>query len=154
MLYYCKKCGRIVDLDSFMPNFKEECDRCHSMVYKVPEEYWLDGCDFIMDPDKEEEFIEKYITSQPGFDQDFADRKRIEAEIRTRQYEAAIEEGKAIMAGRDKGNPYGVECPYCHATNVKRITLTSKAVHTAVFGVFSAGRNSKQYHCSHCGADF
>lgn len=29
-----------------------------------------------------------------------------------------------------------VEDPYCHATNVKKITNTSKAVHTAIFGIF------------------
>lgn len=58
--------------------------------------------------------------------------------------EAALEHGKAVLAGRDKGNKFGVECPCCHATNVKKITNTSKAVHTALFGIFSMGRNSKQ----------
>ncbi len=47
-----------------------------------------------------------------------------------------------------------VECPYCHSTNTKKITNTSKAVHTALFGIFSMSRNSKQFHCNQCGADF
>lgn len=47
-----------------------------------------------------------------------------------------------------------VECPYCHATNVKKITNTSKAVHTAIFGIFSMGRNSKNFHCNKCNSDF
>lgn len=47
-----------------------------------------------------------------------------------------------------------VECPYCHSTDTKKITNTSKAVHTAVFGIFSMGRNSKQWHCNDCGSDF
>ncbi len=47
-----------------------------------------------------------------------------------------------------------VECPYCHATNVKKITATSKAVHTALFGIFSMSRNSKQWHCNKCDSDF
>lgn len=42
-----------------------------------------------------------------------------------------LERGKAILQGRDKGNKFGIECPYCHATNV-----------------------SKNYHCDHCGSDF
>lgn len=66
----------------------------------------------------------------------------------------ALEHGKAILEGRDKGNQFGVECPYCHATNVKKITNTSKAVHTAMFGIFSMGRNSKNYHCNRCNSDF
>lgn len=47
-----------------------------------------------------------------------------------------------------------VECPYCNSKNTKRITNTSKVVHTAVFGFFSIGRNSKNYHCNNCGSDF
>ena len=47
-----------------------------------------------------------------------------------------------------------VECPYCHSTDTKKITNTSKAVHTALFGVFSVSRNSKNYHCNNCGSDF
>ncbi len=47
-----------------------------------------------------------------------------------------------------------VECPYCHSTDTKKITNTSKAVHTALFGVFSMGRNSKNFHCNQCNSDF
>lgn len=47
-----------------------------------------------------------------------------------------------------------VECPYCHSKDTKRITNTSKAVHTAVFGIFSLGRNSKNFHCNTCNSDF
>ena len=47
-----------------------------------------------------------------------------------------------------------VECPYCHSKDSKKITNTSKAVHTAMFGIFSMSRNSKQFHCNNCGADF
>ena len=53
-----------------------------------------------------------------------------------------------------KKNKPTIECPYCHSTNTKKITNTSKAVHTALFGLFSISRNSKQYHCNSCGADF
>ena len=47
-----------------------------------------------------------------------------------------------------------IKCPYCHSTNTKKITNTSKAVHTAIFGVFSVSRNSKNYHCNKCNSDF
>lgn len=58
---------------------------------------------------------------------------------------------------KDPNSPYYipvVECPYCHSTDTKKITNTSKAVHTAVFGIFSIGRNSKNFHCNKCGSDF
>lgn len=47
-----------------------------------------------------------------------------------------------------------VFCPYCQSTNTKKITNTSKAAHAALFGIFSIGRNSKNYHCNSCGSDF
>lgn len=47
-----------------------------------------------------------------------------------------------------------VICPYCKSTNTKKITNTSKAVHTVIFGIFSIGRNAKNYHCNHCNSDF
>lgn len=46
-----------------------------------------------------------------------------------------------------------VECPYCHSTNTKKIPTTSKAVNTAIFGIFGTKRY-KQWHCNHCKSDF
>ena len=51
-------------------------------------------------------------------------------------------------------SPSAIECPYCHSTNTKKITNASKAIHTAVFGIFSVSRNSKNYHCNNCNSDF
>ena len=47
-----------------------------------------------------------------------------------------------------------ISCPYCQSTNTKKISGTSKAVHTALFGIFSLSRNSKQWHCNNCKSDF
>ena len=47
-----------------------------------------------------------------------------------------------------------VQCPYCKSENTKKITVTSKAVHTAIFGLFSLSRNAKQWKCSDCGSEF
>lgn len=47
-----------------------------------------------------------------------------------------------------------IACPYCKSTNTKKITNTSKAIHTALFGVFSMSRNSKNFHCNQCNSDF
>lgn len=47
-----------------------------------------------------------------------------------------------------------VECPYCHATNVKKISGLSKAGGIAMFGLFALGKTSKQWHCNDCNSDF
>lgn len=51
-------------------------------------------------------------------------------------------------------NQQSITCPYCKSTDTKKITVTSKAIHTAVFGLFSLSRNSKNYHCNNCGSNF
>lgn len=47
-----------------------------------------------------------------------------------------------------------VKCTYCGSPNTKKITVGSKAVHTALFGIFSMSRNSKEWHCNNCNSDF
>ena len=46
-----------------------------------------------------------------------------------------------------------VECPYCHGTDTKKISTTSKVVNTALFGIFGTKRH-KQWHCNQCNSDF
>lgn len=47
-----------------------------------------------------------------------------------------------------------VKCPYCQSTNTKKISNVSKAGSIAVFGIFAAGKVSKQWHCNNCKSDF
>lgn len=45
------------------------------------------------------------------------------------------------------------ECPYCHSKNTSKITMTSKAVNTAMFGILGEKRKH-QWHCNNCKSDF
>ena len=47
-----------------------------------------------------------------------------------------------------------VECPYCHSTNTKKISTTSKVGSVALFGIFAAGKVAKEWHCNTCKSDF
>lgn len=47
-----------------------------------------------------------------------------------------------------------IECPYCHSTDIKKITAMSKVGSVALFGIFAMGKVSKQWHCNSCGSDF
>lgn len=87
-----------------------------------------------------------------------SDAKKLADEIRsTRKIpeiftpEHSYEVDKEISKSADQQS---VTCPYCHSTDVKKITVGSKALHTAVFGLLSMGRNSKQWHCNNCKSDF
>ena len=150
-LHYCKKCGRIVELDD---SVSKKCDYCSAVVYPVPEKYWLDGLDFLITKEQEQLLIEELIETAPEFDPSLSKRRCEDMARRNAEREAMYARTKAFQEGRDVGNPFGVECPYCHATNVKKITTVSKALHTALFGVFSVSRNSKEFHCNNCSSDF
>ena len=108
-------------------------------------EYWKQN---------EQRLFDEILSKSPEFDINLYNNKDFILTQQQQDREEAIIHGKAVLEGRDKGNQFGVECPYCHATNVKKITTSSKAVHTALFGIFSVGRNSKQWHCNHCDSDF
>ncbi len=152
MLCYCNKCGRLVSL--LKKELNEPCDYCQNITQQVPDEYLGGKSKGFIKPELERQFIDEYIKNSPEFDQYLFDHRDEDLFKRRMENKAKLDYGKAILEGRDKGNKFGVECPYCHATNVKKITNTSKAVHTAIFGIFSVGRNSKNFHCNNCNSDF
>ncbi len=123
----------------------EEIEKFFSSNNSNFDEYWKQN---------EQRLFDEVISKSPEFDINLYDNRDLILKQQEKQQEKAIAHGKAVLEGRDKGNQFGIECPYCHATNVKKITNTSKAVHTALFGLFSVSRNSKQWHCNKCGSDF
>lgn len=76
----------------------------------------------------------------------------IEYQLKISQFKANLKQQEQVQDSRVEENT--IHCPYCNSTNVKKITTTSKAVHTAIFGIFGMGRNSKQWHCNDCKSDF
>lgn len=70
-----------------------------------------------------------------------------------REIKAKASSQEIIYPSTAKQTPI-VECPYCHSTNTKKISNSSKVMHIVAFGVFAMGRNSKNYHCSDCNSNF
>lgn len=151
MLCYCKKCGRIVLIildDNLI------CDCCGSNVNQIPTQYLEPEFQYSIKDELKDQFIEEYVKTSPEFDQYLFDHRDEILAKKNLEYDMAIAHGQAILEGKDKGNPYGVSCPNCKATNVRKITVTNKAIHTSIFGIWSMGRNAKNYHCNNCGSDF
>ena len=73
----------------------------------------------------------------------------IEYQIKLRQL--------GVLSKEDKDNNIAVTnqvtCPYCHSTNVKKISGTSKAASVALWGIFSQ-KVRKNFHCNNCNSDF
>ena len=146
-LYYCEVCGRVVLC--LHPN--ENCDVCGSSLKPVPNEYmenfrWRDG-------DGKQALFEELIKTSPKFNQEIYEKRDDILCQQEEERRAILAHGKAIQEGRDKGNSYGVSCPYCGATNVKKILATSRIASVGFFGLGSR-KIGKQWHCTKCGSDF
>ncbi len=150
MLCYCKKCGRII---LFIIEDKLECDCCHSTVYPIPNEFLVGESKMIINKDLKQQFIDEYVKTSPEFDQYLFDHRDEILAKQSAEFNAKMEHGKAVLEGRDKGNSFGVECPYCHAANVKKISTAGRMVSTGLFGLAS-NKIGKQWHCNKCGSDF
>ena len=101
----------------------------------------------------EEELSE--ISNDPDFVQAMTklhDEDPIEYQLKISQFKANLKQQvSSKKVEEDNNTPH---CPYCNSTNIKKITTGSKVAHTALFGIFSISRNSKQWHCNNCNSDF
>ena len=149
MLMYCKKCGRIV-MDA------KKCDVCKSFTYEVPEQYWLNGHDFLLNPKLKDQFIEECIKSSPEFDQELFDNRDAIRAQKSAKYEQAMNIGNAIRKGANpkiafrNGGQNMPKCPTCGSTNVEKIPVGKKVVGGAMFGLFSSNVRNTMC-CRNCG---
>lgn len=138
MLYYCEKCGGTDVLDF------DVCVQCgsHNSYKSVPDEY-VD--DYAIKDDLKAEFIENIVKSSPNFDQECWDRREAFKEIQKHNNEL-LENDKVKQLNIPK-------CPTCNSTDIKKISVISKAVGATMFGLFSKTARS-QFKCKNCGYEW
>lgn len=132
MLHYCSKCGRLVHR---FTNDEKKCDFCNGVVRIVPDKYR--GSSRIK-KELEQEFMDLFIKSSPEFDPEL--------------YKQMKEYVKDILNDRPSkqvGNPYGIECPYCHSTFIERTSGANRSMWFA-----DASAVGKQFKCLNCKAFF
>lgn len=136
----CTSCHITLDKEELINKFNNVCPMCHEKNSYI-EEYIMDIKRISNDPD--------FIQAMTKLHND----NPIEYQLKMSQFKTNLKQQEQVQESkREKENT--IHCPYCNSTNVKKITTTSKAVHTAIFGIFSMGRNSKQWHCNDCKSDF
>ncbi len=146
--FYCKRCGRIYISDKN----EGDCDCCGSESYPVPEKYWEEG-EVLMRHEQKQLLWEELVKTSPIYDENLFNQRDVYLNELWVKSEAALARGRAVLEGRDIGNRFGVECPYCHATNVRKVSLAGRAVSAGIFGLGSK-KIGKQWHCNKCGSDF
>lgn len=152
---YCDKCGNTY---VFGAEF-DDCRICKNKLKIVPNKYLLfeDAEDegFLSEA-MEQKLRKELVLTSPNFDKYYFDhRDEIQKELdkKSDEHYAEWEQMLAKNQGRDKGNSYGVTCPYCKATNVRKIGIVSRSISASIFGLGSK-KIGKQWHCDHCGSDF
>ena len=134
MLCYCIKCGRLAE---WYANEEKKCDFCNNTLRPVPNEYLEEERKRSIKNELKQEFMEKYICSSLEFDPKL--HKKMKHWLDTRWDDKPSEK---------PGNPYGIECPYCHSTYIERIGGITRALFTDASAV------GKQFKCSNCKAYF
>ena len=107
--YYCKKCGRVVHIIADKTGYIDDtCDYCKSKVFPVPEKYWTDGDLSFISNEQKELLREELVKTSPDFDEYLFSHRDNDLQQHWAKIDAALEHGKAVLEGRDKGNKYGV----------------------------------------------
>lgn len=149
MLMYCKRCGRIIQ-DS------DKCDICKSTTYKVPEKYWSNGHDFLLNTKLEDQFYEECVKSSPEFNQRLFDNRDSIKRQKDAEYRQTMAIGNAILEGADPkiafqtGGQNLPKCPTCGSLKVRKISTGERVASVGFFGLFSKKIN-KSFKCDNCG---
>lgn len=164
---YCEKCGWVGGV-----LFSKKCNFCNTKMKILSEElkykYHMFVEDWLQTSDeekiiREESFVMGELKNNPLFSlEDY--EKQVQRQIQRNQELDEWEKQK--MLERQAKNLAQIQkekykqncipkCPICGSTNVNKITVGSRAVKTAVFGVAGAVDDSgKTYKCENCGSKF
>lgn len=90
-----------------------------------------------------------FITERTGCTQDEA--RTVLTELL--EMEKGLAKGKAFQSNELISNN-GITCPYCHSTNVEKITMGKRVVKGWLWGVAAANTLVKEWHCKNCKSNF
>ena len=163
---YCEKCGFVGHI-----LFSKKCKNCKIKMRLLSSEikykYHIFVEDWTQTSDEEEiqrkdNFVMGELINNPLFSIEEYN-KQVQKQVELNQRLADWHKKKqleqqskniAIMLKDEEKRNISVSCPYCKSYSTSKITVANKAIHTAIFGIWSIGRNTKNYHCNQCGSDF
>lgn len=146
MLYYCKKCGRIVIHHDKIEKIYN-CDCCKSELHKVPTELYESHFDFLgHNNPKAEKLREELVKTSPEFDQYLFDHRDEILAKQSAELNAKMAIGKTIMEEQSRVP----KCPSCGSTNISKIGVVNRVVSTHFLGLGSS-KIGKTHKCNNCG---
>lgn len=76
-----------------------------------------------------------------------------EEEVTTVKHPELYQRDYKVIGEVNGSSTSSISCPYCHSTNTKKISGTSRWFSTGLFGLASS-KIGKQWHCNSCKSDF
>lgn len=135
----CKVCHITLSEEDVL-KYNNVCPCCHTQN-SFYEEYILD----IKRVSTDESFVNAMIKLKS--------EDPIEYQLKMNQFAMQKEQQKQLEQGQKSSDTNVPKCPTCQSTNLKKITVTSKAMNTAMFGIFGKKRH-KTFHCNNCGYEW
>ena len=145
-LYICKKCMKELEDKPYTSpfqyrglfiNFKvpddKICPKCKNNLYET--QVSINEIKILFSVSHDNNFLMSMIKLK--------EKDPIEYQLKMSQFKTQL----------NKQESNQIKCPYCHSTNTKKISTTSKVVNTALFGIFGQKRKH-QWHCNNCNSDF
>lgn len=164
---YCKKCGNVHRM--FV---RKTCKFCGSKMellsekmedrYHLYNEDWSDATEEDRSARKNDFVINELLNTSDFSMEAYQKQIRVQREMNKRiadddQKQLLEQQAKNIARMQrisDKQNCIP-KCPICGSSNIKKITITKRAVKTAAFGVYGAVDDAgKTYQCDNCGSKF
>ncbi len=162
----CKSCGtkRTLLSEEMMEKYNifthDWCSLFDKIGYSIPvensrmiEELISRMRDFIMN-----EVAGNPLFSMEEYEKQINERRESYYRVAQHRIDAVLEQMDKNLAAMQKEKDRQdciPECPICGSSNIQKITLGTRAVKTAAFGVVGAVDDAgKTYKCSNCGSKF
>lgn len=164
---FCERCGWVGG-----KFFGKKCDSCEIKMKILPEELMYKYHIFVEDwlqtsyeekLSRKNNFVIGELNSSPLFSVENYQKqvqKNIQRHQKIDEYEKRkiLEQQAKNLAKMqkeiDKQNCIP-KCPVCGSTSVNKITVTNRAVKTAIFGIYGVVDDAgKTYQCNNCGSKF
>lgn len=141
IFYYCKKCARVVDIWSWQPSIRTQCETCHVDMISTG----IDASKIVGEEDRRmrEYIAEEIARKNPEYDPSLeAERKEKDA--------ASLH---AMCVAEAATSRYVPKCPTCGSPKIHKISTASKVASVALVSIFSR-KVHKQWHCDNCGSEW
>ncbi len=148
-LYYCTKCGKPMEISDSNDPKDVVCVCCCQKHEKLPIpskyiQYLYNGILPVFNEALSDEFVRDVLVNNANYDESLS-----WFNCKDKLLEQWSNDWQKIKATQQEQS-YIPKCPTCGSPNIEKISLTSKAIGGALFGLFSSNVR-KTMHCKNCG---